>query len=76
MTKVYLVVFKNEHGRIYDFEVFTNKRKAIQYKRYWDAIVKLDEKFKGDTTTIIEQRINNIDYTKSANEKEMKTIPF
>lgn len=76
MTKIYLVVFETKEEKIYDCEVFTNKRKAEQYKRYWNAKMKLEKSFEGDRTRLIERTIRNVDYTKFANEKEMELLPF
>lgn len=76
MTKIYAVVFKNEEERIYDFEVFTSLKKAKQYKRYWDAVCKSEDSFKGDTVYIVSREIKYLDYTEAANEKEMELLPY
>ena len=38
--------------------------------------MKIDPKFKGDRTLVIENSINNWDYTKAATEAEMELLPF
>lgn len=76
MTKIYLVVFENEKEEIFDAEVFTNKKKAEQYSRYWNAKCKLDPNFKDCKTRISIKYIKNTDYTKYANELEKELLPY